>query len=291
MFKGVYTALVTPFSEDGTVDESCLRDLVEMQIEAGVAGIVPCGTTGESPTLDHKEHGEVIEIVVDQVKGRCEVMAGTGSNSTAEAIRMTKHAKELGATSSLQILPYYNRPSQKGVYEHFKAIAEAVDLPIVIYNHPGRTGVSLEVATLVELAKIKNIVGIKEAAGSVAQMMEIIKEVPADFSVISGDDNLCLPLMAAGGHGVISVASNIIPAKMIEFINQGLNNDIVAMRKSYYEGLADLFDGLAIETNPVPVKKMMALKGLVKPVFRSPLCEPEENSTNVLKNLINDLKI
>ncbi|MCK4797101.1 MAG: 4-hydroxy-tetrahydrodipicolinate synthase, partial [Spirochaetes bacterium] len=265
MLKGIFTAIVTPFTQNGMIDEDTFRKLIEKQIQAGITGIVPCGTTGESPTLSHEEHNKVIDIVCNQVNGRCEVMGGTGSNSTKEAIKMTEYAKKAGATSSLQVVPYYNKPTQKGLYNHFKAIACAVDIPIIIYNIKSRTGINLETSTLVELAKIKNIIGVKEASGSIQQVMKVIKSVPRDFSVLSGDDNLTLPLMAAGGHGVVSVASNIIPKKIVEFVECGLREDFAAMRKIHYE-LDELFSKIFIETNPIPVKKILALKSKIQSV-------------------------
>ncbi len=290
MLKGIFTAIVTPFTQNGMIDEDTFRKLIEKQIQAGITGIVPCGTTGESPTLSHEEHNKVIDIVCNQVNGRCEVMGGTGSNSTKEAIKMTEYAKKAGATSSLQVVPYYNKPTQKGLYNHFKAIACAVDIPIIIYNIKSRTGINLETSTLVELAKIKNIIGVKEASGSIQQVMKVIKSVPRDFSVLSGDDNLTLPLMAAGGHGVVSVASNIIPKKIVEFVECGLREDFAAMRKIHYE-LDELFSKIFIETNPIPVKKILALKGKIQSVYRSPLCEPEESSVKILEELIEKYKI
>lgn len=290
MLKGVFTAIITPFTEDNKIDETALRDLVEEQIKAGITGIVPCGTTGESPTLDYEEHDKVIEIVCNQAKKRCHIMAGTGSNSTDEAVMMTKHAKKAGADSSLQVVPYYNKPTQKGLYNHFKTIAEAVDLPMIIYNIQGRTAVNLETSTLIELAKIKNIIGVKEASGSIQQMMQVIKNVPNDFSVLSGDDGLVLPLMACGGHGVISVTSNIIPKKMVDFVNLGLKEDFRAMRKMYYE-LDELISSLFKETNPIPVKKVLALKGKIKSVFRLPLCEPEQKTVDLLNEMIKKYNI
>jgi 4-hydroxy-tetrahydrodipicolinate synthase len=290
MLKGVFTAIVTPFKKNGALDEEALCNLINEQLQAGIAGIVPCGTTGESPTLSHDEHNRVIEIVCKQVKGRCKIIAGTGSNSTDEAIRMTKYAKEVGADCSLQVVPYYNKPTQNGLYNHFKSIAEAVDLPIIVYNIKGRTGINLATTTLVELTKIKNIIGVKEASGSIQQMMEVVKRVPDDFSVLSGDDNLILPLMAVGGHGVISVASNIIPKKMVDFVNFGLKNDFVGMRKMHFE-LDEIFSKLFIETNPIPVKKILALKGKIESTYRLPLCEPELSSVKILKDLIKKYKI
>ncbi len=290
MFKGVFTAIITPFTKDNKIDEKALRKLVDEQIAAKIAGIVPCGTTGESPTLSYEEHNLVIEIVCDQAKGKCEVIAGTGSNSTDEAIMMTEHAKKAGATATLQVVPYYNKPTQKGLYLHFKAIAEAVDLPNIIYNIASRTGINLETSTLKECAKIKNIVGVKEASGSLPQIMGVINSMPKDFSVLSGDDNLVLPLMAAGGHGVISVASNVIPKKMVEFVNLGLNENFREMRKMHYE-LSDFFAGLFLETNPIPVKKILALKGKIESAYRLPLCEPEQKTVDALNRLIAEYKI
>ncbi|MBN2546866.1 MAG: 4-hydroxy-tetrahydrodipicolinate synthase [Spirochaetes bacterium] len=290
MLKGVFTAIITPFTKENKIDEKALRKLIDEQIAAGVSGIVPCGTTGESPTLTYEEHDLVIEIVCDQVKGKCEIIAGTGSNSTDEAIMMTEHAKKAGATATLQVVPYYNKPTQKGLYQHFKTIAEAVDIPNVIYNIASRTGINLETSTLKELSKIKNIVGVKEASGSLPQIMSVINSTPDDFSVLSGDDNLVLPLMAAGGHGVISVASNVIPKKMVEFVNLGFNNDFSRMRKVHYE-LSEFFSGLFLETNPIPVKKILALKGKIESVYRLPLCEPEQKTIDSLNQLITKYNI
>ncbi len=290
MLKGVYTAIVTPFNSDGSFDEGRFRELIELQIKSGVAGILPCGTTGESPTLNHDEHNRVIQVCCDQVRGRCEVMAGTGSNSTDEAIYMTSHAKKAGATSSLQVVPYYNKPSQKGMYEHFKKIADEVSLPVIIYNIPGRTGINMETKTLAELAKHKNIVGVKEASGSIAQMMSVIDAVPSDFSVLSGDDKLTLPLIAVGGHGVVSVASNVIPLEMVKFVELGLKGDISAMRKEHYR-LMELFDKLFIETNPLPVKKILALVGRIESSYRLPMCEPSEDSVGILRDLVKKYNI
>ncbi len=290
MLKGVYTALITPFKKDGSFDEESFRRLVERQLKAGVSGIVPCGTTGESPTLSHEEHNRVIELACSLCKDSIEVIAGTGSNSTDEAIFLTKHAKEAGADYSLQIVPYYNKPTQKGMYNHFKKIAETVDLPMVVYNIQSRTGVNLETSTLVELSNIPNIIGVKEASGSIQQIMDVIKNVPKEFSVLSGDDALTLPLMSAGGHGVISVASNIIPEKMVEFVEFGLMEDYISMRKKHYE-LDEIFKKLFIETNPIPVKKILALKGVIHSYYRLPLCEPSEANTEVLKDIIERYEI
>jgi 4-hydroxy-tetrahydrodipicolinate synthase len=283
--KGLYTALITPFAKNGDVDEEKLRMIVEEQVNAGVAGVVPCGSTGESPTLSYEEHEKVISITIDQVKGRCEVMAGTGSNSTREAIDITRHAKQAGATCALVIVPYYNKPTQHGIYEHFKAVAQAVDLPIIIYNIKGRTGVNLETATLVELAKLPNIIGVKEASGSIEQMMEVIRETPDDFIVLSGDDGLTMPFMAAGGDGCVSVASNVIPQRMVNFINYGLKNDFVAMREEHYK-LYPMFKNLFVETNPIPVKTMMTLMGKCEKGLRLPLTYGSDKCVEEMKKLI-----
>ena len=291
MLNGIYTAIVTPFNKDGSIDEKALRELVKIQVGANIKGILPCGTTGESPTLSHEEHNRVIEIVVDEVNAQCEIMAGTGSNSTKEAIKLTKHAKKIGVTSSLQVTPYYNKPTQKGLYEHFKAVANEVDIPIILYNIKGRSAVNIETDTVVKLSKIKNIVAVKEASGSLAQMMNVIGATPDDFSVLSGDDNLTLPLMAAGGNGLVSVASNIIPEKMVAFVNHGLKNDFTAMRKMYYKELCEIFKCIFIETNPIPIKKILALKGLLKSYYRLPLCEPSDESVKKLEKLIEKYKI
>lgn len=285
MLKGVFTAIVTPFKKDGSLDEGALCNLIKEQIDAGVTGIVPCGTTGESPTLTYEEHDRVIEISCREAKGKCLIVAGTGSNSTDEAIMMTEHAKKAGADYSLQVVPYYNKPTQNGLFNHFKEIAEKVDLPLVVYNIMGRTGVNLATSTLVELAKVKNIIGVKEASGSIQQIMDVIKKVPENFSVLSGDDNLTLPLMAAGGHGVISVASNVIPGKIVELVNLGLKNDFVGMRRMHYQ-LDEIFGKLFIETNPIPVKKILALKGKIQSSYRLPLCEPEQGTVKILEELI-----
>ncbi len=290
MIKGLFTAIVTPFEDNGDIDEKAYRDLVEEQVQAGVAGIVPCGSTGESATLTYQEHDRMIKITIEQVNKRCHVMAGTGSNSTKEAIELTRHAFKAGADSSLQIVPYYNKPTQKGLYTHFKAIADNCDIPIILYNIQGRTAINLETSTVCELSQIKNIVGVKEGSGSITQMMDVIKNTPSDFSVLSGDDKLTFLLMAAGGDGAISVASNLLPKKMVDFIDLGLKNDFLEMRKVHYE-LDELFTKLFIETNPIPVKKILSIKNKIKSSYRLPLCEPSENSVKILKDLMKKYNI
>lgn len=290
MFQGVFTAIVTPFNQDGTINEDDLKKLIDFNIEKGVSGIVPMGTTGESPTLNHDEHVRVIEIVCKHVGGRVPVIAGTGSNSTKEALFMTSRAKDLGADASLQVAPYYNKPTQEGFYRHFKKIADEVDLPMIIYNIPGRTGKNIETDTIVELAKHPNIVGVKEASGSLPQMMDVIHRTPEDFVVLSGDDNLTLPLMAVGGKGVISVASNIVPDRMSAMVKAGLEGNFEEMRKLHYE-LLPFFKVEFIETNPIPIKTALAMKGMIREVFRLPMCEMSAENKKKLKIVLKELKI
>jgi len=290
MFQGVFTALVTPFKADLTLDEQALRNLVDFQIENGIDGLVPVGTTGESPTLSPEETERVIGIVIEQANGRVPVIAGTGSNHTDKAIHMTEMAKKLGATASLQVAPYYNKPTQEGFYRHFTAIAEAVDLPLVVYNIPGRSGKNIENSTMVRLAAHKNIVAVKEASGSIAQMMDLIAKKPDDFVVLSGDDNLVFPLMALGGKGVVSVASNIVPDRMSSFVTSALKGDWDSARKMHYE-LLPLFKAIFIETNPIPVKSALAMKGMLTETYRLPMCPLAEQNREALKKVLKELKI
>lgn len=290
MFQGVFTALVTPFEQDGSIDERRLRDLVETQIAGGVAGLVPVGTTGESPTVDHRENIEIIRIVVEQANGRVPVIAGTGSNSTQEAIEMTARAKELGADASLQVAPYYNKPSQEGFYRHFTAIADAVDLPMIVYNIPGRTGKNIENETMLRLAGHPNIEGVKEASGSLAQVMELIERKPAEFSLLSGDDNLLLPIAALGGNGVISVASNLVPEMVVELTNECLAGNLANARALHYR-LLPLFRVLFVETNPIPIKYALSLTGMLKEVYRLPLCPLSEPQKQQVERVMRDLTL
>ena len=224
--SGVYTAIITPFKEDGSLDEETLKKLIDFNIEKGISGIVPCGTTGESPTLSHEEHDKVIELTVQHVNKRVPVIAGTGSNCTAEAIRLTKHAEEVGVDAALVVNPYYNKPTQEGLYRHFKAVADSVKIPIVVYNIQGRTGVNVETPTLIRLAKdCSNIVAVKEASGNMEQMKDVIAQKPEGFSVLSGDDGIALELIKNGGNGVISVASNLVPDKMSEMVKLALDGN------------------------------------------------------------------
>lgn len=290
MFKGVFTALVTPFTKDGSLDEKALRDLVDFQIENKIHGLVPMGTTGESPTVSHEEHNKIIDIVIDQTKGRVPVIAGAGSNSTKEAVQLTKHAKQAGATATLQVAPYYNKPTQEGFYRHFTAIADTVDLPLIVYNIPGRSGKNIENSTTLKLARHKNIVGVKEASGNIAQIMDLLLHKPADFCVLSGDDNLIFPLMALGGHGVISVASNLVPEKMSHFVEQALQGNWIEARKAHFE-LLPLFKAIFIETNPIPIKAALALKGMLQENYRLPMCPMQPENKEKLKTVLKELGI
>ena len=291
MFKGAITAIVTPFKEDESLDLDALKRLVEFQIKNKIDGIVPCGTTGESPTLSHEEQSQVIKLVIDSVNGKVPVIAGTGSNSTKEAISMTKKALDYGADASLQVCPYYNKPTQEGLFRHFSAIANSADIPIIVYNIQGRTGINMETATLARLAKEhSNIVGVKEASGNMAQMMDVINTLPKNFTVLSGDDNLTLPLMSLGGKGVISVAGNIIPRQMHELTEFALNGDFENAAKLHY-GLLPLFKGIFIETNPIPIKAALAMEGMIKEVYRLPMCEMKPENREKLKQILNNLKL
>jgi len=291
MFRGAITAIVTPFTEKGALDEQALRGLVEFQVKNKIDGIVPCGTTGESPTLDYDEHGKVIEIVLNASNGKVPVIAGTGSNSTREAIEMTRHAADAGADASLQVCPYYNKPTQEGLYRHFSAIAKAVDIPLIIYNIQGRTCVNMETSTLLRLAKEhSSIIGVKEASGNIAQMMDVLNELPKNFDVLSGDDNMTLPLMALGGKGVISVASNIVPQEIHDLTQYALNGNFEKARQMHCR-LLPLFKGIFIETNPIPIKAALAMKGLIKESYRLPMYGMNTENREKLRKILKDLKI
>ena len=290
MFEGVFTALITPFTKDGKLDEQALRKLVDFQIDQGIDGLVPVGTTGESPTLSPEETEQVIRIVVKQTGGRVPVIAGTGSNCTDKAIHMTEKAKQIGATASLQVAPYYNKPTGEGFFRHFTAIADAVDLPMVVYNIPGRAGKNIENPVMLKLAQHKNIVAVKEASGNISQMMDLIANKPKDFNVLSGDDNLTYPLMALGGKGVISVASNAVPDRMKDLTHTALKGDWDRARKLHYE-LLPLFKAIFLETNPIPIKATMAMKGFVEEVYRLPMCPMSAENRKALIEVLKQLKI
>ena len=275
MFSGAIVAIVTPFT-DGAIDEKAFRDLINYVIAGGVQGIVPCGTTGESATLSHVEHERVIDITVAEVGKRVPVIAGTGSNSTDEAISLTRHAKTAGADAALLITPYYNKPTQKGLFEHFSAVAKACDIPLVPYNVPGRTGVNMTAATTIALSKIDTIVGVKEASGDIMQISQIAKGVAPDFDILSGDDGLTLPILAVGGKGVISVTANIMPAKVAGVIKAWQAGDHDMARREHL-ALIDLHNAMFIETNPIPVKTALAMMGKLKEEFKLPLT-PMENA-------------
>ncbi|MCK5282579.1 MAG: 4-hydroxy-tetrahydrodipicolinate synthase [Nanoarchaeota archaeon] len=294
MFQGVYTAIITPFKKSGEIDWDSLKNLVEFQIENKVAGIVPMGTTGESPTLTHAEHGKVIESVIEWVSNRCIVIAGTGSNSTAEAIRLTKHAAGAGADACLVVNPYYNKPTQEGLYRHFKAVADSIKdtkTEIIAYNIKGRTAVNVETPTLMRLIKdCKNITAVKEASGNLGQMKDVINQAPDNFSVLSGDDNITLDLIKAGGRGVVSVASNLIPDKMVAMVDAALNKDFDKAKKLNDE-MQDFFKGEFIETNPIPIKAALAMKGMCEEIYRLPMCELSQKNREKWKEMLEDMKL
>jgi 4-hydroxy-tetrahydrodipicolinate synthase len=273
MFTGCGTALVTPFQRDLSLDETTLRKLVRRQIDAGVNFLVPCGTTGESPTLTRAEHLRVIEITLEEAKGKTPVLAGAGGYNTHEVIELARQLERLGVDGILSVTPYYNKPTQEGLYQHYKAIASAVRLPIVVYSVQGRTGVNVEPATLARLAEIENIVGVKEASGNISQMASVLHEVPARFTVLSGDDAVAIPLMALGGRGIVSVVSNEIPAEMTELAQACLRGDFSSARRIQARFLP-LMNINFVESNPIPVKAGMALMGLLEPVYRLPLVPP-----------------
>ena len=284
MFTGAMVAIVTPFKR-GAVDEEGLRQLIEFQIENGTKAIIPCGTTGESATLSHKEHQRVIEITVEQVKGRVPVIAGTGSNNTVEAIQLTAHAKKVGADGVLMISPYYNKPTQEGLYQHFKKVAEEVPIPIVLYNIPGRTAVNMEPSTIARLAEIGNVVGVKEASGSMKQITDIIQLCGDKLTVVSGEDFLTYPLMAVGGKGVISVVSNVAPRDMADLCDLCLAGKWDEARTLYYR-LLPLCHAMFYETNPAPVKAALEMMGKVSAEVRLPLAPMfEMNRTKLRKDL------
>lgn len=262
MFRGAFVAIVTPFI-DGQVDEQGLIDLIEFHITNGTHGIVPCGTTGESATMSHDEHHRVVELTVKTVDGRVPVLAGSGSNSTSEAIDLTRHAKQAGADGVLMVSPYYNKPSQEGLYHHYKAVAEAVDIPIILYNVPSRTSSNILPATVARLAEIDNIVGIKEASGDLNQISEVIRLCPEDFALLSGDDFTSMPTVLVGGTGLISVTSNVAPKDMSQMMEAALSGDLAKARQLHYK-LFPLMQAMFYETNPVPAKKALELMGKIK---------------------------
>lgn len=287
MFKGVYTAIVTPFSVDGSVDYGCLKDLIDRQAAAGIDGVVPVGTTGESPTLSYEEHSKVIDVAIEACAGRMKVIAGTGANSTREAIELTKRAKDAGADGTLQVTPYYNKPNQEGLYRHFSAVAD-LGLPVVLYNVPGRSGKEIAIDTIVRLAEHPSVVCVKEAGGSVDRV-SAIKSV-CDIGVLSGDDALTLPMMSVGAEGVISVASNVIPEIMVDIVRSAADGNWDKAREvhlAYHKVMSDMF----LDTNPIPVKAAMAMLGLCKEVYRLPLCEMSNDLKQALRKTLENARV
>jgi 4-hydroxy-tetrahydrodipicolinate synthase len=287
-WTGVGTALVTPFDKAGDLDEAAIRRLGRRQIDGGVHFLVPCGTTGESPTLTDAERVRVVEILVDEANGQVPVLAGAGGYNTREVIQLADEMRRAGAAGLLSVAPYYNKPTQEGIYQHFRAIAESTPLPIVLYNIPGRTGINIETPTLARLAELPNIVGVKEASGNIAQIVDVCAIVPDGFIVLSGDDAITLPLMAVGGRGVISVASNEIPREMVEMVEAAERGDFAAAR-AVHARILPLMQVNFVEGNPGPVKAAMAAMGLLEEVYRLPLCPPKAESKTRIVNVLNAL--
>jgi 4-hydroxy-tetrahydrodipicolinate synthase len=284
-FQGSFVAMVTPF-RNGQVDEAKLRELVEFHVANGTDGLIPCGTTGESPSLNHDEHRRVVEIVIEAAHGRIRVVAGTGSNSTTEAIDLTKHAERAGAAGALVVNPYYNKPTQEGLYRHFRAVAESVAIPILVYNIQSRTAVNVETDTLARLVRdVRNIVGVKEASGSLDQMSQVIAACGPDFSVLSGDDNITLPLLAIGGSGVVSVIANIVPRETADLVHAALDGDWKRARDLHYR-LFPLARAAFLETNPIPIKEAMAMAGMLEPEFRLPMCRMSDANREKLRAIL-----
>jgi 4-hydroxy-tetrahydrodipicolinate synthase len=282
--------VVTPFTKSGALDEAAVRRLGRRQIDAGIHFLCPCGTTGENPTLTDDERRRIVEILVDEAKGAVPILAGAGGYDTKEVIHLAALMQKAGAAGLLSVTPYYNKPTQEGLYQHYKAIAESTTLPIVVYNVPGRTGVNVEPATLARLAPVPNIVGVKEASGNVTQMCEIVRAVPNDFLVLSGDDALTLPLMAIGGRGIISVASNEIPAEMVQMVEAAERGDFATARQTH-QRILPLMLGNFIEANPVPVKAAMAAMGLLEEQYRLPMCSPKPESREKLTKILKELNL
>ena len=289
-FIGCGTALVTPFHSDFSLDEIALRKLIQRQIRGAVDFLVPCGTTGESPTLTHAEHLRVVEITLEEAAGKIPVLAGAGGYNTLEVIDLARELESLGADGLLSVTPYYNKPTQEGLYQHYRAIAQSTRLPIMLYNVPGRCGTNLEPATVNRLAAISNIVGIKEASGNIGQMSSLVNAVPDDFVILSGDDAITLPLFALGGRGVISVASNEIPAEMVQLCRHGLRGEFEQARKIHRRFLP-LMEINFVESNPIPVKAALALMGLLEPVWRLPLTAPKAENRERVQSVLESLQL
>jgi 4-hydroxy-tetrahydrodipicolinate synthase len=290
VFTGCGTALVTPFRQDQTLDEDRLRALVRRQIDGGIDFLVPCGTTGESPTLTHREHLRVVEIALEEANNKTPVLAGAGGYNTAEVIHLAKELKAMGANGLLSVTPYYNKPTQEGLYQHYKAIASAVSLPIVVYSVQGRTGVNVEPSTLKRLAAIDNIVGVKEASGNIAQQAAVLQAVPDRFAVLSGDDAITLPLIALGGRGLISVVANEIPGETKQLVQTALDGDFAKARHLQRQ-FFPLMEVNFVESNPIPVKYAMSRMGLLEPVWRLPLVPPSEASRAKIDVVLSSLHL
>jgi len=287
-FQGTGTAMITPFKADGSVDEKALRRFVDFQINGGVDMLLPCGTTGEGATLDDDETDRVVQIVIEQSRGRVPVIVGAGSNSTVKAVQATRRAKKRGADGVLSVGPYYNKPTQQGYYEHFKAIAEADDIPVMVYNVPGRTSGNIETKTMLRLAEISNIAGVKEASGNLGQIMDIIRDAPGDFRVLCGDDAMALAVVLLGGHGVVSVVSNEAPAMMSAMIDAALETDVPRARELHYK-LLPLMNANFIESNPIPVKAALAMMSMIEENYRLPLVRIGTANREKLSKVVEEL--
>jgi 4-hydroxy-tetrahydrodipicolinate synthase len=289
-FTGVGTALITPFKQDGSVDETAVRRLVKRQIEAGVHFVSPCGTTGEAPTLSHREKLRIVELVVDEAAGRVPVLAGAGGYDTREVIELARELERVGVDGLLSVTPYYNKPTQEGLYQHYKAIAGGTSLPIMLYNVPGRTGINLEVKTVARLAEIPNIIAVKEASANVVQMSEIIAAVPDDFMLLGGDDPLTVAVMAIGGRGIVSVASNAAPGEMVQIMELCERGDFAGARRLHH-WLLPFIQVNFVEANPIPVKAAMAAMGLIEESYRLPLVPPSAGARDRIMRVLQDLKL
>lgn len=289
-FRGAATALVTPMLPNGDVDTQALQRLVEFQIENGINGLVPVGTTGESATLSHPEHHHVMDVVAEQAKGRVPIIVGAGSNSTREAISLTQHARAIGANAVLSVAPYYNKPTQQGFFEHYKAISESVDIPVFVYNVPGRTGSNINAETTLRLAELPGIAGIKEASGNISQVMEILRHRPNNFVVLSGDDALTLPMMACGADGVISVVANEVPKEFSTMVHLCLEGKFIDARK-IHERLLDLMNLNFMESNPIPVKSALAMMGMINESYRLPLTRMSMDHRLKLRRVLEELSL
>jgi 4-hydroxy-tetrahydrodipicolinate synthase len=291
MFLGCGTALVTPFTREGALDEPCLRSLVQRQIAHGIHFLVPCGTTGESPTLTHEEHLRVVQITIEEARAtKTPVLAGAGGYNTIEVIELARELEKMGANGILSVTPYYNKPTQEGLYQHYKAIASSIGIPIIVYSVQGRTGVNVLPETLARLSAIENIVGVKEASGNVSQMADVIHQVPETFAVLSGDDSITIPLMALGGKGIISVVSNEAPGEMAALARHCLDGDFASAR-AIQRRLLPLMNVNFVESNPIPVKAAMAMMGLLQPVWRLPMVPPAQTSQAKIEKVLVELQL